>query len=131
MTTKNAIFKTDDGSHSIYSNRFNESYHSQHGAIQESMHIFIESAFNLFIKNEITVFEVGFGTGLNAILTYIEAKKLNKFVTYETIELYPIIESEFKNLNFSAELKIDKSIFENSKKISQILQIINFKTNTI
>lgn len=121
MTTENTIFKTEDGSHTIKSNRFNESYHSKHGAIQESVHIFIESAFKQCAKSEISIFEVGFGTGLNALLTYIEAKKLNKKVYYETIELYPISKEDVDTLNYS-------EIFDKSDEFKRLHEPENIIT---
>jgi tRNA U34 5-methylaminomethyl-2-thiouridine-forming methyltransferase MnmC len=68
---------THDGSHTLYIKELDEYYHSIHGAIQESMHVFIQSGLHFIQKKEITIFEMGFGTGLNAFLTYLEGKKSN------------------------------------------------------
>jgi len=94
------IETTKDGSHTIYNQIFDEHYHSINGAFAESMHIFIEAGFNFCNNQNINIFEVGFGTGLNAILTLIEAKKTNKKVDYFAIEKYPINENLVKDLNY-------------------------------
>lgn len=96
------IITTNDGSHTIVNEQFNESYHSQHGAIMESRHVFIEAGFQRIQKSQVAVFEVGFGTGLNAWLTLLEAEKNKQHVYYESIELYPIEISTSNALNFAA-----------------------------
>ena len=65
---------TNDGSHSIFDSRINESYHSKHGAIVEAEHVFIRNGFSVLEKDKIKILEVGFGTGLNALLTYCNTK---------------------------------------------------------
>jgi tRNA U34 5-methylaminomethyl-2-thiouridine-forming methyltransferase MnmC len=105
------IFKTKDGSDSLLSKEFNETYHSSFGAIQESKHIFLEAGFLHCNKSKISVLEVGFGTGLNALLTYIYAQKFNKIVKYEAIELYPISTDKVTLLNYPQLLNISKEIF--------------------
>ena len=91
---------TEDGSHTLYVPEIDECYHSSHGAIQESEHIFIEAALNQCSKKEITVFEVGFGTGLNAYLASLWAEKKGLKLKYITIEKYPIQLEAAINLNF-------------------------------
>ena len=93
---------TEDGSHSLFIPEWNEHYHSIHGAINESMHIFINAGFKEVTQqlNEINILEVGFGTGLNALLTFIENKKLFKKIEYTAIEACPLEENIFKNLNY-------------------------------
>ena len=115
------IFKTKDGSDSLFSKEFNEAYHSSFGAIQESKHIFLEAGFSQCKKSEISVLEIGFGTGLNALLTIIYAENLNKKVNYEAIELYPISNEKILQLNYPKILNIDKNIFT---------QIHNLQHNT-
>ena len=88
------IVKTKDGSHTIYVPELNEHYHSSYGAIQESRHIYIENAFKKIDKSYIKVLEVGFGTGLNCLLTALDAKKTNKAVTYFGVEKYPLDNEE-------------------------------------
>ncbi|MDR2938655.1 MAG: tRNA (5-methylaminomethyl-2-thiouridine)(34)-methyltransferase MnmD [Prevotellaceae bacterium] len=95
------ILTTNDGSHTIINEQFNETYHSERGAILESRHVFIEAGFQQVQKSQVAVFEVGFGTGLNAWLTLLEAEKTGQHVYYESIELYPIELSTSNALNFS------------------------------
>jgi len=95
------IKKTSDGSDTLYSEEMVESYHSLNGAVQESMHVFIEAGFNQIFKPLVRVFEVGFGTGLNCILTWREAIKRNIMVEYETIEAFPVRKEIYENLNYN------------------------------
>lgn len=107
-----SIIITEDGSSSLYVPLLDEAYHSIHGAIQESEHIFIAAGLNAEIfssMKNIKIFEVGFGTGLNALLTIIYAK--NRIINYHTIELYPLQEFEWKQLNYSVLEKKNKQIF--------------------
>ena len=87
------IILTGDGSHSISVSELNVAYHSIHGAIQESLHVFINAGFyglgRLHRSEPFRIFEVGFGTGLNTLLTLIEAEKNKIKVYYEAVELYP------------------------------------------
>ncbi|MDR3327466.1 MAG: tRNA (5-methylaminomethyl-2-thiouridine)(34)-methyltransferase MnmD [Prevotellaceae bacterium] len=94
------VIETKDGSNTLYVQEIDECYHSTFGAIQESEHIFIGSGLNFCTKNNISVLEIGFGTGLNAFLTMIETEKSNKIIDYQTIELYPITTSQAKELNY-------------------------------
>jgi tRNA U34 5-methylaminomethyl-2-thiouridine-forming methyltransferase MnmC len=92
----------------------NVTYHSKHGAIQESMHVFIQSGLIYFIQNTalpvdetIRVFEVGFGTGLNALLSLSQAVLLKRNIFYQTIELSPLSNEEVLQLNYSSFLNQD------------------------
>jgi len=91
---------TEDGSHTIYLPEIDEHYHSVHGAIQESMHIYIEQGLLQATKKELSILEIGFGTGLNAYLTYCYAKNKNISVTYSSLEKYPLTEVEYLQLNY-------------------------------
>ncbi len=91
---------TEDGSHTFYIPQLDEQYHSVHGAIQESEHIFIHSGLAECQKKTITVFEVGFGTGLNALLSMVYANSKNLFLNYIAIEKYPISIDEATKLNY-------------------------------
>jgi tRNA U34 5-methylaminomethyl-2-thiouridine-forming methyltransferase MnmC len=97
---KPALMKSADGSHTLYVEALNEHYHSVHGAIQESLHVFIHACFNHSSVNPVKIFEIGFGTGLNAILTFIETDKTDKIVVYHSIELYPIENQLADQLNY-------------------------------
>lgn len=94
--------KTDDGSYTLFVPELNEHYHSTHGALQESRHVFLKSGFEYIIErkhNQIKVLEVGFGTGLNALVTAIEAEKRDIKVEFTTIEAHPLSMNEVPPLN--------------------------------
>ncbi len=94
-----SIKVTDDGSKTIYSERFGEYYHSTFGAVNESNHVFIEAGYLFAEADPVSVLEIGFGTGLNAWLTLQQAMKLNRQTYYESIELYPIDELKARELS--------------------------------
>jgi len=98
------IFSTIDGSDTIFSEEFNEVYHSRNGAIQESQHVFIKNGFSFFSKDNIKIFEVGFGTGLNALLTMLESESKSISVVYTTVELFPLDIETIKSLNYTTRL---------------------------
>lgn len=95
------IIKTSDGSHTIYVPELDEHYHSIHGAVQESEHIFIKNGFDTTTANPLNIFEVGFGTGLNALLTAIRCMNGDRTVNYTAIEKYPVHEDLIWSLNHS------------------------------
>jgi tRNA U34 5-methylaminomethyl-2-thiouridine-forming methyltransferase MnmC len=109
------LILTADGSHSIAIPEMNVTYHSVHGAIQESRHVFIEAGLGSgrFHRPEthnqsashskpesINILEMGFGTGLNALLTYAETEKRELHINFTTIELFPLQKEEFQFLNY-------------------------------
>ncbi|MDR9399555.1 MAG: tRNA (5-methylaminomethyl-2-thiouridine)(34)-methyltransferase MnmD [Salibacter sp.] len=98
----NEIVETKDGSHSLKSDKFNQTYHSVHGAIAESEHVFIEAGLNFASKNkdELTIFEMGFGTGLNAFLTAVHGSDQKLKIHYETIEQFPVQTHQIEGLNY-------------------------------
>lgn len=96
------IILTEDGSHTLFVPELNEHFHSVHGAIQESMHVFIKNGLFKTAKQELCIFEVGFGTGLNALLTL--ANKGDKNIHYFSIEKYPLKPEEYSLLNFTHQL---------------------------
>jgi tRNA U34 5-methylaminomethyl-2-thiouridine-forming methyltransferase MnmC len=87
MNENTEIILTGDGSNTLFSLQFNEIYHSRHGAIAESKHVFIESGLAQFNHEPIHVFEVGFGTGLNALLAWDFAESNNRNVNSIATEL--------------------------------------------
>jgi len=91
---------TEDGSHTLFVPAIDECYHSTHGAVQESKHIFIEAALKQCTKTEIRVLEIGFGTGLNAFLTMIEAERSDKKIHYTSLEKYPVEVGKALQLNY-------------------------------
>lgn len=99
---------TEDGSHSFYLPDLDETYHSKHGAIQEANHVFIKSGFEQIECVEFAILEIGFGTGLNCFITYLEAKKNNKIIKYTGVEAFPLKEEEIEHLNYVSELKAEK-----------------------
>jgi len=97
------IYQTEDGSDTLFMADMNEHYHSVHGAISESFHIFINGGYRFFIRQDhIKVLEIGFGTGLNCLLTALEAIRLNIQTEYFTIEKYPLTEELTGKLNYPA-----------------------------
>ena len=107
------IIATSDGSTTIHMPEWNESYHSKHGAIQEAYHVFIKNGLSLFDANDaLSILEIGFGTGLNTFITFLEAEKRNLNVHYEGVEAYPISETEILQMNYVSELSPTKeSVF--------------------
>jgi len=101
------ILITSDNSHTLYNDILNETYHSVNGAMDESMHVYINNGFNESIKNRssVSVFEMGFGTGLNAVLTFIEAEKNNIHCTYHTIETFPLDTGLISQLNYKSTIE--------------------------
>lgn len=106
--------KTKDGSHTLLNSELNEHYHSTHGAVQESRHVFIEAGLKLveLNKNEINILEVGMGTGLNVFLTFLETSA--KVLRYTSLEAYPLEASLIAELNYVDVLGAneDRSVFE-------------------
>ncbi|MDP1744191.1 MAG: tRNA (5-methylaminomethyl-2-thiouridine)(34)-methyltransferase MnmD [Bacteroidota bacterium] len=110
------IIKTADGSHSLFVEELNEHYHSIHGAIQESKHVFIDAGLKPFVscstdlyrggKGPLTILEIGLGTGLNAMLTYIETQKLDINIHYTAIEAYPVSADLIDQLNYVELLNV-------------------------
>lgn len=90
MEMERIIERTDDGSATLFVPELNEHYHSVKGARTESQHIFIDMAFHASDATSPKILEVGFGTGLNALLTLAAAEKSGRKVHYTGIELYPL-----------------------------------------
>lgn len=102
---------TKDGSHSLLNADLNEHYHSQHGALQESIHVFLRSAFDHIQKSSVSILEYGFGTGLNALLTIHEAEKTQKKIHYTSLEARPLNEDITEQLNYAEKAGIDTKLF--------------------
>ena len=101
------IIQTSDGSTTIQLPEWNECYHSKHGAIQEAQHVFIKNGLSLFEGRPVAIMEIGFGTGLNAFITFLEAKKTNQQVNYVGVEAYPVTLEEVSQMNYVAELEAE------------------------
>ncbi len=113
VSMQRILARTGDGSPTLYVPELNEHYHSIHGAIQESLFVYIDKVLRQIDKPEIRLFETGFGTGLNAFLSCREAEKEKRIICYHSIELYPLSKPEW--LEFAKYLKeseTDKSFFE-------------------
>ena len=101
---------TADGSCTIAIPEMEVTYHSKHGAIMESTHVFINAALAYMLesaapdKKPLRILEIGFGTGLNALLTAIEAGKKNRNIIYTTIEPFPLNPTEYEQLNYGTQL---------------------------
>ncbi len=105
------IIKTDDTSHTLYVPFLGESYHSRYGAIQESQHVFIRNGFHAVAKKDLHVLEIGFGTGLNALLTLLEAEPSGRTIHYTALELYPLPDELVSQLNYCHLLEADEALF--------------------
>ncbi|OSY87319.1 SAM-dependent methyltransferase [Tenacibaculum holothuriorum] len=108
---KREIIITSDGSTTIHLPEWNEQYHSKHGAIQEAYHVFIKNGLEYFKEthkelNEISILEIGFGTGLNSFITFIENDILTNYVG---VEAYPVAVEEVTKLNYVAELNAEEN----------------------
>ncbi|CAL2057454.1 tRNA (5-methylaminomethyl-2-thiouridine)(34)-methyltransferase MnmD [Tenacibaculum sp. 190524A05c] len=99
------IIITSDGSTTIHIPAWNEQYHSKHGAIQEAYHVFIKHGLEFVAQDQLSIMEIGFGTGLNCFITYLES---DKEIDYVGVEAYPVDEKEIKKLNYVSELKAEK-----------------------
>lgn len=99
------VIQTADASHSLYVQELGESYHSIHGAIQESKHVFIQSGLKQFVPqthdvNPLNILEIGLGTGLNALLTLIESEQCDIAIQYTAIEAFPLENNLTEQLNY-------------------------------
>lgn len=117
---KREIKTTQDGSKTLFISELNENYHSHHGALQEAEHVFIKNGLNLINDYEINILELGFGTGLNVLVTINEYLKTDKnhIINYFTLEKYPINQPEIENLAYD-ELFNDSKFTEIYRKIHQ------------
>ncbi|MGV3696030.1 tRNA (5-methylaminomethyl-2-thiouridine)(34)-methyltransferase MnmD [Flavobacterium sp.] len=110
---KREIIQTKDGSTTIHLPEWNESYHSKHGAIQEAYHVFIKNGLSLLEvpavsqtgeTKPIAILEIGFGTGLNCLISYLEAEKNKKPIDYVGVEAYPVTLDEALQMNYANEI---------------------------
>ena len=116
------IIITDDGSTTIYLPEWDEQYHSKFGAIQEARHVFIQMGLLKVFEREdlaeVSILEIGFGTGLNALVTWQEALKSEVLINYTGVEAYPVSSQEVEHLNFAEKLEVPEaaSVFEKMHK---------------
>lgn len=97
------ILKSSDGSHTLYLPEMDETYHSRHGAVQEALHVFIQNGLlkKAEQQKEIRILEIGWGTGLNSLLTYKVAKEHNLKIHYTGIEKFPVPKEVLSKLNYT------------------------------
>ncbi|MDY0780307.1 tRNA (5-methylaminomethyl-2-thiouridine)(34)-methyltransferase MnmD [Tenacibaculum sp. IB213877] len=114
---KREIIITSDGSTTIHIPEWNEQYHSKHGAIQEAYHVYIENGLKSISKKEISILEIGFGTGLNCFITLLESDREIDFVG---VEAYPVTKDEIEKLNYVSELKVkdQQEVFDKIHRVS-------------
>ncbi len=115
---KRQLILTRDGSHTLYQAELDEHYHSVHGAIQESEHVFIRNGLEYLQNEQPRIFEVGFGTGLNALLSSLYSIEKNVKLEYATIEKYPLDKTMVKQLNYYDLLgRNSRELFEEIHRI--------------
>lgn len=111
---KTQIITTADGSKTIHLPEWNESYHSKHGALQEAEHVYIKSGLEYRCKSDfvkpLKILEIGFGTGLNTMLSLLFAEQLDIKIHYHSLEKYPLDNTILKDLNY-VELFPSKNIY--------------------
>ena len=124
------IIDTGDGSHTLYNQSLDETYHSTHGALTESQYVFIKEGLHFWLKSNkdktVNILEVGFGTGLNALLTCLEAEKLQVNINYITLEPYPVLRGLLESLNYTSNLSEKATMF-----YKQLHEVDWGKDNTI
>lgn len=112
---KRTLFKTGDGSYTLHLPEWDEQYHSKHGAIAEALHVFIKEGLHHWFSEHgatsVSVLEIGFGTGLNAFLTFLESEKQLFGVQYTGVEAYPLALAEISKLNYTSLLNASEEIF--------------------
>ena len=109
------IVSTKDGSQTILNKELGSTYHSRHGALTESKHVFIDKGLRKQIEKgvtSITLLEMGLGTGLNALLTAIEATKLDIRINYHALELFPVPKTVWKQYELPEELLENRGLFD-------------------
>lgn len=133
------IITTSDGSHSLLNEELNETYHSVHGAIQESAHVFIKNGLDYFIHkakpSSISILEIGFGTGLNALLTLQYSLKTSIPIQYTTLEAFPLSEKIWAALNYADTIcskehfmNLHRSFWEKEQTILPGFQLLKIRT---
>ncbi len=132
---KREIIVTGDGSTTIRLPDWDECYHSKHGAIQEAYHVFIRNGLDYFESKPVSVLEIGFGTGLNALITAIESDQRKQAIDYTAIEAYPVEPDEAISMNYCAELgagcdwfgKMHQARWEHEAEIHGLFRLTKIK----
>ena len=105
---KRKIIHTQDGSTTLEIEDWGEHYHSMRGAIGEAYHVFIRQGLELFAGQEVQLLEIGFGTGLNAFISFLEHERLQQTIHYEGVEAYPLTPEEVACLNYTEILEVEQ-----------------------
>ncbi|MBN2668659.1 MAG: tRNA (5-methylaminomethyl-2-thiouridine)(34)-methyltransferase MnmD [Bacteroidales bacterium] len=129
---QNTIIKTEDGSYTLYSQIFDEHYHSVNGAFTESTHIFIKEGLQYISPkfSNLNIFEMGFGTGLNAALSYIWSNSNKQKCSYYSVEYYPIETSSLKSNDdflFNALTQVNNASWGNDSILSDYFNLTKYK----
>jgi len=107
------IIETEDGSLTLMDQALGEIYHSRRGAITESRYVFLNRGLKYFLRHEeIFILEVGFGTGLNTLLTCLDSGKLNTRIFYDSVESNPLPQTIWDSLNYTEILGVRKELFD-------------------
>ncbi len=114
---KREILITSDGSSTIHLPDWDEQYHSKNGSINETYHVFIKCGLKEVVADKVSILEIGFGTGLNCFITYLEGKKE---IDYVGVEAYPVTADEIDKMNFVAvlEAKEQEEVFKKMHDVS-------------
>ncbi len=137
---KHRIIDTGDGSKTLFIPEMDEQYHSVNGALTESEYVFLDKGYNQHESESPKIFEVGFGTGLNALLTAVWAEKLKRKTTFVSIENYPLDTETIKALDYgkliseeahSVYQRIHEAPWEQKSKISEYFQLTKIKADLI
>lgn len=137
---RHKIIDTVDGSKTIFIPEMDEQYHSVNGALTESEYVFVDKGYRYHKTETPCIFEVGFGTGLNALLTALEAKKSKRKTTYITIEKYPVGPKLLKELDYGRLIsKEAESVFnsihaaqwEKEQNITNYFKILKIRSDLI
>lgn len=102
------VVSTGDGSHTLFIPALGEHYHSFHSSVREAYHVYVEAGLEWVlerVQGEVEVFEVGFGTGLNALVTALTAKEAGRSVHFNSIELYPLEPQMCSALNYCKHIE--------------------------
>ncbi len=106
MTIK--VITTEDGSKSLFLPQMNETYHSKYGAWTESEHVFIKAGYQHINLPEIKILEIGFGTGLNVLLTWLQQLQDGKSIYFETLEKHPLKAEVTDQINAFSSLEVQQ-----------------------
>ncbi|HPE84084.1 MAG TPA: tRNA (5-methylaminomethyl-2-thiouridine)(34)-methyltransferase MnmD [Aequorivita sp.] len=119
---KRTLLRTGDGSYTLHIPEWDEQYHSKHGAIAEALHVFIKEGLYYWSSKkaatEISIMEIGFGTGLNAFLTFLETERNVFQIDYTGVEAYPLRLDEIEKLNYASLLNASEEKFLQLHEIS-------------